>query len=64
MRDQERIPDMLKRIEKIWQEAPDMRLGQLILNVFSLHNGVDSRVYNMEDEEFIQTIEYFYGYLR
>ena len=33
MRDKERIRPLLERLEKIWKEHPDLRLGQLILNV-------------------------------
>ena len=31
MRDKTRIPEMLKLIEEIWNENPDLRLGQLIV---------------------------------
>lgn len=33
MRDPERIPEMLDLIEEIWILRPDLRLGQLLLNV-------------------------------
>lgn len=57
MRDPKRIPIILKQLEDLWMKHPDLRLGQLILNVFSLHNGIDARVYNMEDEDFIREIK-------
>jgi len=62
-RKRERIPEILKRFEKIWLKSPGMRFGQLFLNVFSLHNGIDSRVYNMEDDILIKNIEKFYEFL-
>ena len=33
-RDPKRIPIILKRLENIWRRFPDLRLGQLIENVF------------------------------
>ena len=30
MRDPNRIPEILKELEKIWSKYPDLRLGQLI----------------------------------
>jgi uncharacterized protein YihD (DUF1040 family) len=32
MRDKARISEMIKLIEEIWNENPDFRLGQLIVN--------------------------------
>ncbi len=60
IRDPKRIPKVLEKIERLWSKFPDLRLGQLILNVFSLHNGIYVAVYNMEDEEFVNRIEEFY----
>lgn len=64
MREIQRIPRILKRLEKIWMKSPDMRFGQLFLNVFSLHNGIDVKVYNMEDKELVEKIEKFYEFLK
>lgn len=61
IRDPKRIPKVLEKIERLWSKFPDLRLGQLILNVFSLHNGIYVAVYNMEDEEFVNRIEEFYA---
>jgi len=61
IRDPERIPKILAKIEKLWSKYPDMRLGQLILNCFSLHNGVTMGVYYMEDEDFVKKLEEFYA---
>jgi len=57
MRDINRIPKICKELEELWLKCPDLRLGQLILNAFSLHNGVDKRVYYMEDYEFIEELK-------
>ena len=60
MRDINRISKICKELEELWLKHPDLRLGQLILNVFSLHNGVDKRVYYMEDYEFINELKISY----
>lgn len=31
MRDKNRIPRICKKLEKVWMEHPDMRLGQLMV---------------------------------
>jgi hypothetical protein len=56
MRDKKRIPKIIKELEKIWLEHPDLRLGQLIQNCF----GTDS-IYYVEDDSLIKTIERFYN---
>lgn len=33
MRDPDRIPKVLREIEKLWKKHPDWRLGQLIYNI-------------------------------
>ena len=56
MRDKKRIPDILARLENVWEKYPDLRLGQLIVNV------VDdaSLLYMLEDNELIEGIEKAY----
>lgn len=63
MRNPERIPKILKELEELWMRYPDLRLAQLILNAFSIHNGVDDTVYYMEDEEFIDQLKKAYDSL-
>ena len=55
MRDIDRIPVILGRFEKIWKNNPDLRLGQLILNVIN-----ESILYYLEDDVIITEIENFY----
>ena len=55
MRDPKRIDKLTERLEAVWKEHPDLRLAQLISNVFVVHYP-----YYMEDEEFITLIEEFY----
>lgn len=39
MRDPKRIDDILSLIGEIWRDSPDLRLGQLILNVLGSPKG-------------------------
>ena len=72
MRDINRIPKILKRLDELWESNPDLRLGQLILNVFhnKKHimgketNPIFENFYNIEDEEFIDSLEKFYNNLK
>ena len=54
MRDPDRIPVILERLQKVWEKYPDLRFGQLVLNV--LRNDF----YYVEDEELVSRIELFY----
>ena len=55
MRNKERIPQVLKEIQNIWEQYPDLRLGQLILNVIN-----DPAAYYIEDDVLIKTLKEFY----
>jgi hypothetical protein len=52
-RDPKRIRPLLDRLEKVWMNCPDQRLGQLIANS---ENGWGS-CYVMECEEIIENLE-------
>ncbi len=56
MRDIKRIKPIIERIEKLWLENPDFRLGQLLMVITSTgeHN---PKLFYMEDEEFLQKLE-------
>lgn len=47
MRDKRRIDRILKLIRKIWMKDPDMRFGQLLINVGIAPD--DWRLWGMED---------------
>jgi uncharacterized protein YihD (DUF1040 family) len=49
MRDSKRIPRVLDLLEKVWQEVPDWRLGQLIENIARDMGWNDA--YYMEDDD-------------
>lgn len=59
MRNPKRIPEILKRLQKLWEKNPDLRLGQLIENVYD--NPSKNSAYLFEDEAFISKLEIAYG---
>jgi hypothetical protein len=60
MRDPKRIPKILARLRKIWEANPDLRLGQLIENVYPNTDYDWISSYQVEDEDFIRSIESYY----
>jgi hypothetical protein len=57
MRDPKRIPEILDELKGIWGAVPDLRFGQLIINVIGtqiLSKENDQQFYYMEDEELIK----------
>lgn len=55
MRNKERIDDVCIRLAALWKKYPDLRLGQLILNVMQ-----DPALYYVEDEDLIVKLENHY----
>jgi hypothetical protein len=47
--------EVLQRLLKLWQENPDLRLGQLIGNFYG-----DLDLYNAEDFSLLDGLESFY----
>ena len=58
MRDPERIPSILARLEKLWTDSPDLRLGQLLLN---LDKQSTVPLYYIEDDELLKQLELLYN---
>lgn len=56
MRDINRIDRILDRLKTLWKKYPDLRLGQLILNVLQ-----DPALYYIEDAELIDLLEEYYS---
>ena len=56
MRDPKRIPDVLNQLKALWSSYPDLRLGQLILNIIR-----DPLLYYIEDDELIKTLRKGYS---
>ena len=55
MRDKKRISTYIKKLKKIWEQHPDLRLGQLILNAVKEDN-----LYYIEDGSLFRDIENLY----
>ena len=59
MRDPKRIKTILGLIRRIWEEYPDLRLGQLIVNTIPPgHDNVD--LYYLEDEKLVEKLKATY----
>lgn len=56
MRDKKRIPKMLNQLEQIWNENPDLRLGQLIAIATRPKNPCPE-IFYIEDEEILEGIK-------
>jgi hypothetical protein len=51
MRDPQRIPRILAKIEELWTRHPDMRLGQLVSNAARLGGWNQNDVFYVEDDK-------------
>lgn len=56
MREIERIKPLISRLEKLWIENPDFRLGQLIMGI-TRTGEINPKLFNMEDDEFLKKLE-------
>lgn len=52
-RDPKRIDEVLNRLKRLWKIYPDLRLGQLMVNIV----GVDQDMFYLEDQDFVNAIE-------
>ena len=52
-REKGRISEVLLKLEKVWNQYPDMRLGQLLVNVCG-----KSDLFMVEDEELLERLQY------
>jgi len=63
VRDPKRIRKMLIALEGMWQDMPDMRLGQLIQNIYTVGapgSGMPGPdLFYVEDDEFMKRLEQF-----
>jgi len=51
--------EIIERLYKLWTEHPNLRLGQLMGNVYHYPSGIDP--YFDEDYDFTQRLEDYYG---
>jgi uncharacterized protein YihD (DUF1040 family) len=54
-RDPARIDEMLEMLGKLWKRYPDLRLGQLIVNLVSPSSPC-SEIFNREDDKLKEAI--------
>lgn len=52
MRDPNRIDGILEQVAEVWRRFPDLRLGQLILNL-----DTENRMYMMEDDMLVEKLQ-------
>ena len=50
MRDPERIPKILQKLQAAWEQVPDWRLGQLVENVKAASEGRMDTFYIEDDQ--------------
>lgn len=55
MRDPKRIPLILRKLEKLWLRAPDLRLGQLLMNAAAFADSRDC--FYLEDAALVKAVE-------
>jgi uncharacterized protein YihD (DUF1040 family) len=58
MKNPKRIHRIITRLEKLWKKHPELRLSQLIGNLYP-KNGLDP--YYIEDDDFITNLECWYN---
>ena len=56
MRNPDRIPKILKELEKFWEQVPDWRLGQVISN-FSYELMGNNDPFYMEDKDLLEILK-------
>ena len=57
MRDPKRIKPVLEALETYWNKNPDLRLGQIIVNMTRAWGRHDP--FFVEDDKMLQAIQYF-----
>lgn len=61
MRDPKRIEKVLSQLRMLWNTYPDLRLGQLIINVTNLQgDDTANQLFYMEDDELEKRIQEYY----
>jgi uncharacterized protein YihD (DUF1040 family) len=58
MRDPQRIDRILEQLEIAWKKSPDLRLGQLLINVAGYGGAkVENNLFYYEDDSFERDLE-------
>ena len=62
MRDPQRIHKMVADLQELWDKMPDMRLGQLVYNIYrsdATPGSGSPDLFYLEDDEFMKRLERF-----
>jgi hypothetical protein len=63
MRDKQRIQTVIGALQECWECMPDLRFGQMIMNIVLSHKGnenTSSYLWNMEEQEWLKAIQSFH----
>lgn len=60
-RDESRIPQVIEALEARWQETPDQRFGQVVVNLVRRELAPDpadeaSRLFSLEDDKLLEML--------
>lgn len=58
MRDPERITAVLNELHKVWEKNPDLRLGQIIVNMVQAENA-SPEIFYFEDDVLLLRLKGF-----
>ena len=58
-RDTQRIQPFCDRLAKAWERLPDMRFGQLMVNLVQDTEHMGTRAFYLKDDDMIRDIEAF-----
>lgn len=62
MRDPERIREVTRALEECWRECPDIRFGQLMLNIYRMFCSPQTEMWDIEEKEWLIAINKFKEY--
>lgn len=57
MRDPNRIPEIMKRFQELWERYPDLRFGQLVENVLKIGGKGNHCIFSIEDDVTLERLE-------
>ena len=57
MRDPERIPRIIQKLEAYWRKHPDLRLGQIVENAKTKSGIFSTDVFYVEDDKIEQGLD-------
>jgi len=60
MRDKSRIKPILLELQEIWEQNPDLRLGQLVV-IATRPNDPCPEVFNIEDDHLLDGLRIFHS---